>query len=257
MATNQRAVNNGIYDELGMRWYEAQDDPVALLRAEARHRNPWIAARIQDHLGTRPQHVLDVGCGAGFLANDLSQRGHLVVGVDLAQDALAEARGHDASGRVFYQRGDALALPFWNERFDVVCAMDLLEHVEAPARVIAEAARVLKPGGLLFFHTFDRTVWSWLIVVKGVEWFVKHTPKDMHVHRLFIRPAELEAMARDVGLDVVEVVGSRPRVDRSLWKLAWTGVVPEELSFTDTPSTALGYTGLARKTKPRAQRVEG
>jgi 2-polyprenyl-6-hydroxyphenyl methylase / 3-demethylubiquinone-9 3-methyltransferase len=240
-------VNNGIYHALGERWYEAQDDPVALLRAEAALRNPWVAAEIERRLGKGPCRVLDVGCGAGFLANALAARGHEVTGVDVAADALAVGAARDATRGVRYMRGDAYALPYPDAAFDVVCAMDFLEHVEDPARVVAEAARVLAPSGLFFFHTFNRGPLAWLVVIKGVEWFVKNTPRDMHVLRLFVRPTELAAMCRRAGMEIDAIHGSRPKVDRAFWRMLRTRVVPRELRFVFTPSLRLGYTGLARK----------
>ena len=240
-------VDNAIYSVLGDRWYEADDDPVALLRAEARLRNPWVARRIEAAFSGRSCRVLDVGCGGGFLTNDLAARGHRVSGVDASAEALEVAARHDASRSVVYRRGDAEALPFPDGEFDAVCAMDLLEHVENPARVVGEAARVLRPGGLFFFHTFNRNALAWLIVIKGVEWFVKNTPADMHVLRLFVKPAELRAMCGAHGLDVAEMVGSRPVLDGAFFEMLATGTVPRGFRFVFTPSLALGYTGLARK----------
>ena len=155
-------VNNQVYETLGERWYGAEDDPIALLRAESRLRNPWIAAQIARSFSGSVA-VLDVGCGGGFLSNHLGCAGHRVVGLDGSRDALAIASRFDHTGRVRYQQGDALRLPFDEASFDVVCAMDFLEHVENPDQVIAEAARVLKPSGLFFFHTFNRNLLSWLI----------------------------------------------------------------------------------------------
>ena len=242
-----RSVNNAIYEQLGPRWYEASDDPVALLRAESRHRNPWLAEQIASVLGDRPCSVLDVGCGAGFLANYLAERGHRVIGLDASDESLAEGARHDRTGTVDYEHGDALALPYIDGNFDVVCAMDFLEHVEEPERAIAEAARVLAPGGLFFFHTFNRNWLSWLVVIKAVEWFVNNTPADMHVLRLFLKPEELAAMCREHGLEPIQMLGSRPRFGIPVWKLLATGNVADDFEFTFTPSKRLAYTGYARK----------
>ena len=242
-----RPVDNAIYDRLGERWYAADDDPVALLRAEAHHRNPWIAGHLDDAFGGRSCRVLDVGCGAGFLANDLAARDHDVTGLDQALDALAVARAHaDRLRAPQYVRGDALALPWPDGEFDAVCAMDLLEHVEEPERLIAEAARVLAPGGRFFFHTFNRTWLAWLVVIQGVRWFVRNTPRDMHVLRLFVTPEELGRMCRAHGLEIVELRGSRPRVDGALLRMLATRRV-RNVSFRFTRSLRLGYTGVARK----------
>jgi len=235
-------VNNAVYDTLGEHWYDTDASPLALLRAEARHRNPWLA----EVLGPA-RDVLDLGCGAGYLTNDLAARGHRVTGLDLSVEALAVARRHDATRRVDYVVGDACALPFGAARFDAVCAMDLLEHVTAPDRVIAEAARVVRPGGLVFFHTFNRTWQAHLIVIKGVEWFVRNTPKDLHVIELFRAPEEVAAMCRRVGLAPACLHGSRPRLRWPLWRMLLTGKVGDDFAFTFTRSTKLGYTGYARK----------
>ena len=240
-------VNNDIYDQLGERWYGANDDPVALLRAESRLRNPWLTERLRSH--TRGQaRVLDIGCGGGFLSNHLAREGFDVTGLDASQASLDVAIRHDTSGKVSYLLGDALALPFPDASFDAVCAMDFLEHVEDPARVVAEAARVLKPGGLFFFHTFNRNPLAWLVVIKGVEWFVKNTPRHMHVLRLFIKPRELERMCLTHQLRFTELRGSAPVVfSWAFWRMLLSRTVPVDFRFQFTPSTALAYTGYAQR----------
>ena len=236
-------IDNAWYADLGDRWYEARDTPIALLRAEARHRNPWLASQ----LGPGTKRILDIGCGGGLLTNDLAARGHRVAGLDTMPENLAIARERDVTRSVAYYRGDAYALPFADGSFDAVCAMDLLEHVEDPARVIAEAARVLAPSGQFFFHTFNRTWLAHLIVIKGVELFVRNTPRDLHVLRLFLTPAEVTAMCRSHGLEPVALEGSRPRFRWPLWRMLFTGEVGDDFAFTFTRSTKLGYTGMARK----------
>ena len=240
-------VDNTIYSTLGDRWYDADDDPVALLRAESRLRNPWVARHVHAAFTAQRCRVLDVGCGAGFLANDLAARGHEVTGVDASREALDVARARDRTCSAAYRRAEAESLPFHDASFDVACAMDLLEHVENPARVVGEIGRVLRPGGLFFFHTFNRSALAWLVVIKGVEWFVKNTPRDMHVLRLFVKPEEIADMCESHALDVVDMRGSRPAIDRAFFEMLATGVVPKAFRFVFTKSLALGYTGFARK----------
>jgi 2-polyprenyl-6-hydroxyphenyl methylase/3-demethylubiquinone-9 3-methyltransferase len=238
----QTNVNNAIYSELGARWYEAHDDPVALLRAESRLRNPWIAALIGE-----PKTVLDIGCGAGFLSNDLARLGHRVIGLDASPEALEVARQWDPTHSVDYRLGDACSLPFEDASIDVACAMDFLEHVEDPKQVIAEAARVLKPKGLFFFHTFNRNWISWLVIIKAVEWLVKNTPRDMHVLRLFLKPTELQAMCESSGMAVMELRGVRPKISSALFEMIVHGHVREDFAFVFSRSLLTGYSGVARK----------
>lgn len=253
-----RAVNNAWYADLGERWYRAEDTPIALLRAESRHRNPWLADEIVRVLGAGPHRVLDLGCGAGFLANHLAALGHEVTGIDTTAENLAVARAHDPTGTARYELGDACAVPYPDASFDVVCAMDLLEHVIEPERLVAEAGRVLRPGGLFFFHTFNRTRAAHLIVIKGVEWFVRNAPKDLHVIQLFRTPGEVTAMCDRAGLEVCLLRGSRPRFRWPLWRMLVTGNVGDDFAFTFTRSLAIGYTGCAQRvdasaTRPRSR----
>jgi 2-polyprenyl-3-methyl-5-hydroxy-6-metoxy-1,4-benzoquinol methylase len=141
-------VNNAWYADLGARWYTAADTPIALLRAESRHRNPWIAEQIEQRHG-RGARVLDLGCGGGFLSNYLAERGHRVAGIDTTPENLAIATRHDRSGRVAYVVGDACALPFADASFDVVMSNGVVNLSLRKGRVFAEAARVLRPGGRL------------------------------------------------------------------------------------------------------------
>ena len=241
-------INNRIYDELCDRWYEAQDDPIALLRAESACRVPWIAASVEETFGSGSVRVLDVGCGAGFLSNALALRGHVVTGIDVSARSLEAAARHDRTGRVHYCVGDALRLPFPSGAFDVACAMDFLEHVREPEAVIAEVARVLAPGGLFFFHTFNRNWLAWLVVIKGVEWFVKNAPKDLHVLELFLKPAEVRAMCEKHGLTIDAMRGFEPVVpSAAFFRLLLTGTVPNDFRFRFTRSTWIGFTGRARR----------
>jgi 2-polyprenyl-6-hydroxyphenyl methylase/3-demethylubiquinone-9 3-methyltransferase len=239
-ALNDRSlINNGFYDELGDRWYTAFDDPVALLRAETVAKLEWARPIL---CGPK---VLDVGCGAGFASNALARDGFEVTGLDFSEPTLAIAKAHDLTGSVRYVAGDAYELPFANESFDSVIAFDFLEHVSSPAKVVAEISRVLSPQGRFLFHTFNRNWLSRMIVIKGVEWFVLNTPKNMHVFKLFIKPSELERILRESGMEVGEWSGIRPAFDQAFWQLLRTKIVPKSFKFKATSSLALSYCGYA------------
>jgi len=239
-------IDNTIYEQYGEKWYTAFDDPIALLRAENKVKVPWIL----EYLRTQNKNhhtVLDVGCGGGFLSNDLALAGFKVTGEDLSLESLKVAEVYDKTRTVKYEQADAFHLPYPNESFDVVTAMDFLEHVDDPARVIKEFSRVLKPGGLFFFHTFNRNFLSWLIIIKLVEWFIKNTPKNMHVIELFIKPKELKTYCEDVGMRVNALTGLRPVISSIDLSMLKTGVVSPELRFQLTKSLLLSYLGVAEK----------
>lgn len=249
--TSQVAVNNDLYNTLGLRWYEADDDPVALLRAESKLHGPWISETLKQELATNDTQaikVLDVGCGAGFKANYLATQGFQVTGIDLSTDSLAVARRYDKTGTVNYIEASADKLPFPDHSFEAVIAMDFLEHVEDPALIIREISRVLKPGGVFFFHTFNRNWIAGIVIIKLVEWLVKNTPKHMHVLRLFVKPEELKRDCHAAALSVKNLVGVRPNIWRlSNLKILFFGVVPKNFSFSFVKSTLLAYSGYAVK----------
>ena len=249
-------INTEAYDHLGERWYTAFDDPIALLRAQSRLRNPWIIEKIAAEFGAAlPRQILDIGCGAGFLANELAKVPHHVTGIDLSLGALEVARKHDVTGTVQYLTADAEVLPFEARRFDVVCAMDFLEHVESPAKLIQEISRVLKPGGIFFFHTFNRNPVSGLLAIKALEWFIRGTPKNMHLYRLFIQPQELTRYCKAADIEVQQFIGLTPDVG-ALLRLEKLPLllgalrkrqIPEHFEFKMSQSLTVGYSGFARR----------
>jgi 2-polyprenyl-6-hydroxyphenyl methylase/3-demethylubiquinone-9 3-methyltransferase len=239
-------INNDIYDQYGERWYTASDDPVALLRAESKARNPWIISELTRRFSSGRIRILDVGCGAGFLANELAGHGYDVTGIDCSRPTLDVARRHDSTGTVNYLCGDAYRMEFGDGAFDVVCAMDFLEHVEYPERIVRETSRILKKGGLFFYYTFNRNPIAWLLAIKGIEWFIHNTPHNMHCLRYFIKPAELRRMCRDNGLEVEVCRGMAPKVFHpAFWKTLATGIVDDRFAFGFTWHRLMAYLGLA------------
>ncbi len=235
-------VDNSIYDNYGDQWYTAVDDPIALLRAESKVKVPWILSRIEE-----TSVILDVGCGAGFLTNELALAGHQVTGVDLSESSLKVAAHHDQTKTVNYKVANAYELPFSDASFDVLCAMDFLEHVEDPSRAIKEFARVLKPGGKFFYHTFNRNLVAWLVIIKLVEWLIPKTPKHMHVLRLFIKPKELKLYCELANLKNQEMIGIRPVFSSIPLTQIFSGKVPPEMRFKLTSSLMTSFMGVALK----------
>jgi 2-polyprenyl-6-hydroxyphenyl methylase / 3-demethylubiquinone-9 3-methyltransferase len=241
-------VDNSIYDKYGDKWYTADDDPIALLRHESKAKTPWVLEKIrQNFKDLSAIKILDVGCGGGFLSNDLAKAGLTVTGLDASPESLKVAAAHDETKSVKYIVGDAYQLPFEDASIDVVTAMDFLEHVEDPEKVIQEISRVLKPKGLFIFHTFNRNLLAYVVIIKFVEWFIQNTPKNLHVLRLFIKPSELAKYCQNHKLHVSEMVGIRPSFSTIPLKNYFSGTVPQTMKFKLTKSLLLSYMGCAKR----------
>ncbi len=172
----------------------------------------------------------------------------MVTGLDSSEASLAVAKIHDSTRATAYVLGDAYRLPYPDGSFSAVCAMDFLEHISEPALVIKELARVLSPRGRFFFHTFNRNLISYLVVIKGVELVLKHTPRHLHVLKLFIKPSELRALCADNDLKITTLRGLGPKlIQRPFWRLLSTGIVDDDFEFEFKRSTLMGYVGLAVK----------
>jgi len=240
-------VNNDYYNHLKEDWYDADDDPIAVLRVEQQAKNPWVENIINQHFESKDIEIADIGCGAGFLTNYLALNFKTVKGLDASESSLEVAKSKDSTKSVSYVVGDAYKLPYENESQDVVCAMDFLEHVERPQDVVAECSRILKPNGVFFYHTFNRNLLSWLVVIKFMEWFVPNTPKHLHVLHLFIKPSELETMMNINKLFSKKTVGIGPRFNTGFLKSILQRKVTDGFSFKVGGPTLLGYMGYAVK----------
>ncbi len=153
--------------------------------------------------------VLDIGCGGGILSEPLARLGAGVTGIDPAENNLAIARAHaeETGVEVDYRAITAEALAAEGARFDVVCAMEVVEHVRKPAAFVATAAALVKPGGLLFLSTLNRTLKSFALAIVGAEYVLRWVPPGTHQWEKFITPRELERMVEDAHLDVIERTG--------------------------------------------------
>lgn len=247
IASSQK-VNNEFYDDLGEQWYHAQNHPVALLRAESRLFVDWIDAELRKTLSSERAVILDVGCGGGLLSNELAKRGWKITAVDLSEESLKIAKRFDDTGSVDYKIMNAEKMNLENEKFDAVISLDMLEHVENPGVVISECSRVLKKDGLFFFHTFNRTFFSWLFVIKGIDWFVQNAPEHLHIYKLFITLQEFEKYCADANLSVRQMRGVSPIFRfKTLAPLLLRGRISKDFAFQFTHQTNMGYAGFAVK----------
>jgi 2-polyprenyl-6-hydroxyphenyl methylase/3-demethylubiquinone-9 3-methyltransferase len=212
------------------------------------------------HLTPTALRVLDVGCGGGLLAEEFARLGCAVSGVDPSEESLRAARRHaaDQGLAIRYQRGQGESLPVAADSFDVVYCCDVLEHVDDLRQVVAETARVLKPGGVYLYDTINRTARSWLIVIKLLQdWrWTALMPPRLHDWNMFIRPAELGRLLEQHGLKQGGLAGLKPRANplrliRAL-RLRKRGVLSYEQAFQqmdlgESTDTSVSYMGWARK----------
>jgi 2-polyprenyl-6-hydroxyphenyl methylase/3-demethylubiquinone-9 3-methyltransferase len=185
------AIDNELYKQSGDIWWnDAQ--PLSAIRTSL---NPGRLAHLaivlrQTGLDLHGLTALDVGCGGGLLAEEMARLGFAVTGVDPADNSLATARAHAAQSAlaIDYRRGTAESLPCDDASFDFVYCCDVLEHVDSVDRAVAEAARVLKPGGVYLYDTINRTFLSKLIYIKLFqEWgWTSWMPPNLHTWEKFI-----------------------------------------------------------------------
>ena len=160
--------------------------------------------------GLKDKRVLDIGCGGGILAEALTLRGANVTGIDMADMSLKVAKMHlhESQLDVDYQLTTAEAFSENNAgSFDVVTCLEMLEHVPDPESIVASAARLLKPGGDLFFSTINRNPKSFALAILGAEYLLNMVPKGTHDYKRFIKPSELAFTIRANELSLLDITG--------------------------------------------------
>jgi 2-polyprenyl-6-hydroxyphenyl methylase / 3-demethylubiquinone-9 3-methyltransferase len=168
--------------------------------------NPLRLDWIAQHAPLQGARVLDVGCGGGILAEAMARRGAKVTGIDLAEKALRVAQLHLLESKLDI-RYEMSSVDDVAGEFDLVTCMELLEHVPDPAAMVAACARLVRPGGQVFFSTINRNPKSYLFAVVGAEYVLGLLPKGTHDYQRFIKPSELSRWSRAAGLRVDELIG--------------------------------------------------
>jgi len=182
-----------------------------------------IAAHFQREKATalKGLRILDVGCGGGLMSEPLARLGAQVVGVDASPGNIAAARLHAKSQGVAvdYRLGDPTDVLEPGERFDVVLALEVVEHVSDVPAFVDTVASGVKPGGLLFASTIDRTWKSFVFAIVGAEYVLRVLPRGTHQWARFVRPTELAAAVRRSGLQQRDLRGMRylPVLHKASW----------------------------------------
>ena len=193
------------FSDLAHRWC----DPTSELKP-LHQINPLRLRWIDDIAGLKDKSVLDVGCGGGILAEAMAALGARVKGIDLSDKALKVALLHLLESRleVTYDEISAEDLALREPgQYDVLTCMELLEHVPDPASTVSACARLVKPGGHVFFSTLNRSPKSYLFAVIGAEYILRLLPRGTHDYAKFLKPSELARYCRSAGLELQSVIG--------------------------------------------------
>jgi 2-polyprenyl-6-hydroxyphenyl methylase/3-demethylubiquinone-9 3-methyltransferase len=193
------------FGELAHRWWDPNSEFKPLHDI-----NPLRLDWIDNAVGLRGKRVVDVGCGGGLLSEGMAVRGADVTGIDLSEKALGVARLHllESGQRVDYRKVAAEQLATeMPASFDIVTCLEMLEHVPDPASIIAACARLVKPGGRVFFSTINRNPKAYLFAVIGAEYLLQMLPKGTHDFARFIKPSELARWCKQADLEPHDLAG--------------------------------------------------
>jgi 2-polyprenyl-6-hydroxyphenyl methylase / 3-demethylubiquinone-9 3-methyltransferase len=217
------------FSQLSRQWWDAHG-PMAPLHKLNPIRLGYIRDHVAAHFDRDPTRldslkglrILDIGCGGGILSEPLARLGAAVVGADPAASNIEAAQHHAAQAglRIDYRCTTAEALNEAGEVFDVVLAMEVVEHVADFHLFIALAAAMVKPGGLLFVATLNRTMKSFALAIVGAEYILRWLPRGTHQWDKFIAPEELEIAIEESGLRIVNESGVIYNVFADRWQLS-------------------------------------
>jgi 2-polyprenyl-6-hydroxyphenyl methylase / 3-demethylubiquinone-9 3-methyltransferase len=235
MAVEPARNNLAIYDDVAARWWS---DDVRWVRT-LKNMVPGRLRYFDRFMNWKGACVLDLGCAGGFMAEAMADRGAFVTGIDPATEAIAAAKAHAAANdrSIRYDVGVGEALPYEDGSFDAVVCVDVLEHVADLGRVLSEAARVMRPGGLFLFDTINRNPMATFMTITMAENVLKLLPKGTHDPSMFIKPAELRSALITAGIMPGNITGLGPRgLDRR-----------GDFIFAQLPVTDIIYMGTAQK----------
>lgn len=193
------------FSDLAHRWWDPESEFRALHEI-----NPLRLGWINAIAPLKDKKVLDVGCGGGILSEGMADHGAHVTAIDLAEKSLSVAKLHllESGLSIDYKLQSAEALADEQPgQFDIVTCLEMLEHVPDPASIVNACARLLKPGGDVFFSTINRNPKAYLFAVIGAEYVLGLLPRGTHDYAKFIKPSELARHCRTAGLEIREITG--------------------------------------------------
>ncbi len=193
------------FSQLAHKWWDPQSEFKPLHEI-----NPLRLNYIDRHASLAGKNVLDVGCGGGILSESMAGLNANVTGIDLSDKALQVARLHllESGKQVNYCKIAVEDMAAGQPgQFDIVTCMEMLEHVPDPASVISSCAKLVKPGGWVFFSTLNRNPKSYLLAIIGAEYVLNMLPRGTHDYAKFLKPSELSQYCRNANLNVSDLTG--------------------------------------------------
>ncbi|WP_404421612.1 bifunctional 2-polyprenyl-6-hydroxyphenol methylase/3-demethylubiquinol 3-O-methyltransferase UbiG [Thalassospira australica] len=153
--------------------------------------------------------IIDIGCGAGLLSEPLARMGAKMTSIDAAENNIEVAKVHAAQSglAIDYRNATPEMLVDEGKQFDIVLNMEVIEHVDDPQFFMQACAALLKPGGLMFVATLNRTLKSLALAKFGAEYILRWLPAGTHDWRKFVKPSEMSGLLRGAGLDLVDITG--------------------------------------------------
>lgn len=192
------------FAKLAENWWDVEG-PLKTLHDINPTRLEWISHHLPSLKGLT---CLDVGCGGGILTESLARLGATMCGIDAASDAIEVAKAHAKAENLNIDYQNTLIEDYEGERrFEAIFCLELLEHVPNYEEIIIEAKRLLKPGGLLFLSTINRTAKAYLGAILIAEYALKLLERQTHDYQKFIRPSELSYSLRQNGFEVLDTKG--------------------------------------------------